>query len=939
MKLFLSCLLTFYSIQLLAQSTSWFQQRADFDIKVTLNVQENMLEGFEKITYHNQSPDTLHFIRMHLWPNAYKNDRTAFSEQMLRLGNTAFYFSSEEERGYINRLDFKANGQPARLITDSQWIDVATLILPQPLMPGDSVTLTTPFHIKLPFAFSRSGYWEDTYQITQWFPRPAVYDANGWHAMPYLQQGEFYYDFGHYRVAITLPDGYTVAATGRLVNEDNIVFPGPKVQNIAPKKFPGNNKGFFTDKKQDDDEQNISGKNQTWIFEAENVPDFAWFAQQQFSVHRDTLQLPSGRRVQLSSYYSPDKKELWQYSLQYLKEALRERGKLLGEYPYDNARIVAAHMGIAGGMEYPTIMAISGIEDTNSLETTIAHEAGHFWLYGILATNERKYPWMDEGLNTYLDYRFGDQPKKDRISIFKNKLPDNAFDLLYQWQLSEKKDQPINTPSNQFSDWNYAAIAYHKTALWAEQLEKGLGTAPFDKGLKEYYQQWKFRHPGPYDFKMSLENASGKKLDSLFLLLYQNGPLETSAKKDWKINFLFNLRNTSKVNYLFWAPSIGYNHYDKLMAGLLLHNYTIPVPKFHFLLAPMYATGSKQIVGLGRTGYSFTSYGKIRKTDIGLSVAHFNMDAYTDSTGKKNFMAFTKLAPYIRLTFRNKDPRSKVHQYVQWKTYLIRESSLLFTYDSIEDKTIITYPKHDRYLNQLQWVYENARALYPYAGRLKIEQARHFVRLAAEGKYFFNYANGGGLQVRVFAGKFIYLGDVTPYKRFITDRYHLNMTGPNGYEDYTYSNYFIGRNEFNGWASQQIMMRDGGFKVQSELLASKIGKTDDWLAALNLTTKIPDGINPLSVIPLDIDLNAFLDIGTYAEAWKDQPPSGKFLFDAGLQLSMFKGIVNIYAPLLYSKAYRDYIKSTIPKKGRFWNTITFSIDIQNLRLKQFFGLE
>ncbi|MEO5891016.1 MAG: hypothetical protein ABIQ31_12225, partial [Ferruginibacter sp.] len=206
-------------------------------------------------------------------------------------------------------------------------------------------------------------------------------------------------------------------------------------------------------------------------------------------------------------------------------------------------------------------------------------------------------------------------------------------------------------------------------------------------------------------------------------------------------------------------------------------------------------------------------------------------------------------------------------------------------------------------------------------------------RLAFTGNYFFNYPEGGGMNVRIFAGKFFYLGDKTYIKQFETDRYHLNMTGPKGDEDYTYSDYFIGRNEFEKYPSQQVMQRDGFFKVRTDLLSSKIGKTDNWLSAANFTTDIPQKLNPLQVLPIKIPLKAFVDVGTYAEAWKNDGTTGKFIYDAGLQLSLFSNVLNIYIPILYSKVYRDYFKSTITEK-RFWKNISFSIDIQNINLRK-----
>ncbi|MDQ6890298.1 MAG: hypothetical protein M3Z56_08495, partial [Bacteroidota bacterium] len=324
------------------------------------------------------------------------------------------------------------------------------------------------------------------------------------------------------------------------------------------------------------------------------------------------------------------------------------------------------------------------------------------------------------------------------------------------------------------------------------------------------------------------------------------------------------------------------------------------------------------------------------KTEISISGEKFTVDDFVDSTGKKNYLPFSKIVPSVKLIFRNKNAQSTITKSIQWKTYFIKETNLLFSRDTISQVDIISYPKNNRYLNQLKLNMENNRVLYPYTASLQGEQGKDFIRLAFDGSYFFNYAKGGGLSLRLFGGKFIYLGDKTILKQFETDRYHLNMSGPNGYEDYTYSNYFFGRNEFKNFSSQQMMIRDGGFKVRTDLLANKIGKTDDWLAAANFKTDFPEKLNPLQVLPFKIPLKIFLDAGTYAEAWKKNAPTGKFIYDAGLQISVLRDLVNIYIPIAYSKVYDNYFKSTIPNK-RFWKNISFSIDIQNFRFSKLFN--
>jgi len=948
--------------------SNYFQQFLKYKIDVTLNDAENTLDGFEIIEYTNHSPDTLHYIWFHLWPNAFKNDQTAFSEQLLKLGRTDFYFSDDTKRGYINRLDFKVNHIPAELEVDSLHIDVAKLILPAPLPPDQTITISTPFHIKIPFNFSRAGHIGQSYQITQWYPKPAVYDKQGWHPMPYLEQGEFYSEFGNFQVSITVPENYVVAATGELQDKDELKWlKGLKAESGKPKaeskkqesennieSTPGEKKKpkkryqpNTVNKKAKPTFSEIKGsgilskKTKTLTYVQDSVHDFAWFADKGFKVLHDTLQLKSGKIIHAWSFFLPADSSVWKNSVSFIKKAVRTRSNWMGEYPYHTISVVEAEMGFEGGMEYPTITSISPMKDQESLDMIIEHEVGHNWLYGVLATDERKFPWMDEGMNSYYDNRYyALRYSKNKIetgNFFSKRLPADEEKFLYNIQIAEKKDQPIATRSQDFSEINYDAIAYYKTSFWMRKLEDFLGKKFFDSSMHTYYEQWKFKHPYPEDFKNIVNEVSGKNMDSMFSLLAKKGRLGPPEKKQYKISFLYDLNKADKYNYIFLSPAAGYNFYDKIMLGGLVHNYTLPEYKFHFFVAPLYSQASKSLNVIGRAGYNFMSYGLIRKAEISLSGERFSMDEFTDSTAHKNYLGFYKIVPSLKLTFRNKDATSKATKWLQWKTFFINETQLSFNRDTILQRDIISYPKVNRYLNQLDFVFGNDRALYPYSSDVQIQQSNKFVRFSFEGKYFFNYPTGGGVSARFFAGKFMYLGFRTLNKQFETDRYHLNMTGANGYEDYTYSNYFVGRNEFEGARSQQIMIRDGGFKVRTDLLSNKVGKTDNWLAALNLNS---DLLTNMKFSPNQSGTNSlklFLDIGTYAEAWNKNSSTGKFLYDAGLQISLLKNLVNIYIPVLYSKIYTDYYKSTIPK-NRFFKTISFSIDIQNFRLNKFLHL-
>ncbi|HLF46547.1 MAG TPA: M1 family metallopeptidase [Chitinophagaceae bacterium] len=938
------CLLSFACCQL-----PYWQQQVNFSIDVSLNDKEHTLEGFEKIEYLNNSPDTLRFIWFHLWPNAYKNDKTAYSDQALENGSTKFYFTGKENRGYINRLDFKVNNITAALEDHPLHIDILKLILPTALAPGEKINITTPFHVQLPFNFSRGGHEGQSYQVTQWYPKPAVYDHKGWHPMPYLDQGEFYSEFGNYDVRISLPENYVVAATGELQNKDELTW----IKNRSSFTWEPLKEKVKTKTGQ---VQTItqefpvsSAKIKRLEFRQNNVHDFAWFADKRFIVNYDTCQLSSGKIIDVYSYYTPSQKASWKNSIQFIKDAARTRSEWVGEYPYNVISAVQGPQSFGGGMEYPTITIISPEANERLLEFTIVHEVSHNWFYGILASNERKHPWMDEGVNTYYDNRYSEWKygNEGEIKIRNNNIPlKNAERILFESAAAGKKDQAVITSGEGFTSMNYNLIAYYKTGAWMELLEQKLGKEILDKAMQEYYRQWKFKHPYPEDFKKIVETVSSQDLTYEFTLLEKKGTLPGMERKGWKTvfpvspdSYVAYINNPSK-DWLLLSTIAGLNSYDKLMIGGLITNYKLPASPFQFIFTPMYSTGAKKINGIGKLNYSFFPEKNFRKIDLFVNASSFSSNEFLKADGKKSIAGFKKLVSGFRLTMQEKNPRSSISRYIQWKSYFINEGSFRISYDSVftgTDTVIqqqVSISNENRTLQQLKFVLRNDRVLYPYSAELNIEQGKDFLRTGFTGNYFFNYPKGGGLDVRLFAGKFFYPGSKTFTKQFTTDRYHLNMTGANGYEDYTYSDYFIGRNKFQGASSQQIMNRDGGFKVRTDLYSDKVGKTDDWLAALNFSTTIPEGINPLSVLPVKIPLKLFADIGTYAEAWKRDANLDRFIFDAGLQLSFFSNTINIYLPLVYSSVYKEYIQSVLEKKGRFFKTISFNIDISNFTLKK-----
>lgn len=518
----------------------YFQQEVNYKIRVSLDDKKHELSAFEEIKYINNSVTSLSYIYFHLWPNAYKNHRTALAKQLLENGETDFYYSKEEERGFIDSLDFKVNGKTVKVEYDPEHIDICKLILNEPIRSHDTIMISTPFHVKLPDAkFSRLGHTDQAYYITQWYPKPAVFDNTGWHQMPYLNQGEFYSEFGSFDVSITVPQNYLLAATGDRIDapeeEEWLDMKVAETEALLKAGRLVNQKSTFPE----------SAPNRKTIrFMQSNVHDFAWFADKRFHVLRDKIKLPdSGRMVDTWVFFTNNEAELWKKSIEYIDDATLFYSYFLGDYPYNHVTAIDGVIAAGGGMEYPNITVIGESSNDFNLETTIMHEVGHNWFYGIMGSNERDYPGMDEGLNSFYEMRYiqAKYPNKKltellgRDSTFKflglNKFPHKeSYKLSYLISARQNLDQPINLESSKFTKYNYGAIVYAKSAIVFDYLMSAVGSEKFDDGMRFYFDNWKFKHPSPRDLQKTLEYHCAIDMN-----WFVEGMIQSKEKIDYKI--------------------------------------------------------------------------------------------------------------------------------------------------------------------------------------------------------------------------------------------------------------------------------------------------------------------------------------------------------------------------------------------------------------------
>ncbi len=536
-----------------APERPYFQQSVDHRIQVTLDDVQHELHGDITTTYTNNSPDALDVLWIHLWPNAYKDGNTALAQQQFREGNLFMFWAMQRELGGIDSLDFRINGQSVAWSFDDEHTDIARMELPQPLAPGMSLTYSTPFRVKLPSGkISRLGHIGESYQLTQWYPKPAVYDRDGWHPMPYLNQGEFYSEYGSFDVSITLPANYVVGSTGDMdpAEADNareLVF----LDSLALATARRVDGSAFDAERFDTDEAMefpaSESRMKTLRYTQSNVHDFAWFADKRWWVLKGEVALPnSGRKVTSWAMFTPASADLWRRSLEYIEDGTYYYSKWNGEYPYNHVTAVDGTISAGGGMEYPNVTVIGNSGSALGLETVIVHEVGHNWFYGILGSNERTNAWMDEGINSFNETRYFVEKYGDNLGLagFQDRATPlmERFDLVgksyesrdvFAYFLSARMaiDQPMQCHSNDFTSTNYGTVVYKKTAAAFDYLRNSLGTERFDAGMQAYFDAWKFKHPAPSDLRTSLEASTGEDLSWFF-----DGLVPTTKQTDYAIS-------------------------------------------------------------------------------------------------------------------------------------------------------------------------------------------------------------------------------------------------------------------------------------------------------------------------------------------------------------------------------------------------------------------
>ena len=479
------------SVAATAQNTHYWQQEANYTMDVTMDVNTFQYQGTQQISYTNNSPDALNQVFYHLYFNAFQPG----SEMDARLSSIAdpdgrmmedkksrISPLSPNEIGFLDVKNLVQNGKPVNFTVDGT---VLQAILAEPIAPGETVVFSLEFNGQVPLQIRRSGRNSSegvALSMSQWYPKMAEYDFEGWHADPYIAR-EFHGVWGDYDVTITLDKNYTIGGTGYLQNPQEIGHgyeaPGTKV------------------KKQ-------RGNTLSWHFKAPMVHDFMWAADPEYT--HDVLEMENGPILHFLYKNKPELVENWKALQPKTAQAMAFFSKNVGPYPYEQYSVI---QGGDGGMEYAMSTLITGERKLNSLIGVMAHEMAHSWFQHILATNEAKHSWMDEGFTSFISSLC-----MQELSEKPSENPFAGSYRGYQYLIKSGKEQPQTTHSDRY-EFNsaYSIAAYSKGSIFLSQLGYIIGQDKLMETLKKYYTDFKFKHPTPNDIKRTAEKVSGLQLD------------------------------------------------------------------------------------------------------------------------------------------------------------------------------------------------------------------------------------------------------------------------------------------------------------------------------------------------------------------------------------------------------------------------------------------
>lgn len=935
-------------------SGQYFQQKIAYDINASID-SNHLISATCDISYTNQSSSELDTIFLHLWQNAFKDRLSAFSEQMIRIGDLNFYYANDDELGGYNNLIVSMDGIKMELYSWQRNKDVVYFLPSKPLKPEQSVTIETSYDLQLPRKMSRTGWTTYDEYLMYWHPTPAVYDTKGWHPMPYLAMGESYTEVANYNIELTT-DSESIIASSPFTKQGNKYF-----------------------------------------FSAENIIDFAAITSKNKTVYTHKLNSNGKNPIALSVMTKSPKRD--SSIVAYLQDALNYLEPLIGSYPYSTLAVMDKGIKAKSGMEYPGLITVSGEDKTPSnLRYYLVHELLHQYFYSALAFNQRSYAWLDEGLTTYFQQRyykellgFDHYSSNSELIMFNGQQP-----LLHSFargQACRHHHASLSTHIDDTDPINYGLNAYEIPARMYAHLADYCGTSNFDIGIQTFYQNWKEKHPQPKDLQQALETASGKNLSWFFNELIienwaydyeveslENGVLTVNhangSTPPYKVTFLsddgnekqvwieghtgtntYDIKdqkwtkaildkenlsmdlntNNNSVNVkrplkispltkiddgryieLMFVPTLSYNTSDGGMLGLALYNSSFPPKKLKWAISPGYGFASSSPVGQAWLSYDqYLKNDEFRKLNYRIGAKSYS---FRNSEPLESSLQYIRISPEVSLHFKHANRNQKSSKVYLQSVFLNEE---YFDYQEEE----FSIKNRNSTLYRLGYEYTNGWNLGPYSFLAELEhqpytnivgESHQYTKLTASLEKSFKYAPSLSIDFRLWGAYFLsnsqresasYDGGFTKGSSALIYQ---------GFNDYAYDDYFFNRANQGVRLSNQTSNAGGGFKTP---LGSQynLGLTNDLAFALNIKSDLP--IKMPRLFPLKL----FLDVG-YAKTKStfESPITGTTMYSGGVMLEFIEGLFSIYLPMVNSQVISDIYN--IEGKGLL-GKVSFRIDL------------
>ena len=490
-------------------NTGYWQNKADYQITATLNDSSHLISGSVIITYKNNSPHSLPFVWLQLDQNLF-NKESRGQTRMPVEGRSRYGDSKSNFNGGYTISTLKVNDV---LLADYIITDTRMQIrLPKPMAPsGDVVKIKIDYSFVLPqYGADRCGILPtkngDIFTVAQWYPRMCVFDdVEGWNTLPYLGPSEFYLEYGNFDFTITAPASHIVVASGELLNPSEVMT-ALQVTRLEAAKKSDKTVMIRSEKEILDPSSRPVSKSLTWHFKINNARDISWASSKSFIWDAAKINLPAGKTALAMSVYPAESngEKAWSRSTEYIKGSIENYSKRWFVYPYPVAVNVASNVG---GMEYPGIVFCGYQAKTNGLFGVTDHEFGHTWFPMIVGSNERKYGWMDEGFNTFINSLARDDFNKGEY-----KSPSSSMEFRAPYMFGENSETIMSAP-DAMRENNIGNALYSKPGYGLQLLRNDiLGPVRFDYAFRTYIQRWAFKHPTPWDFFKTMDNVAGENL-------------------------------------------------------------------------------------------------------------------------------------------------------------------------------------------------------------------------------------------------------------------------------------------------------------------------------------------------------------------------------------------------------------------------------------------